>query len=93
MENNTDIKEMIAKAEQLIKSSKKGLEAEAELNRCIEFALNEWKTNQRWFREEPGHVTTADVIKHCVEYGWAARHAYDYRKENEERWKQEKEEK
>ena len=86
----TDIKEIMVEAEQYAKNLEKITEEDAELKRCIDFALNEWKINQRWFREEPGHVTTADVIKHCVEYGWVARHQYDYRKENEERWKQER---
>ena len=86
-----DIKTLLAEAEQYAKNLEKITEEDAEMKRCIDFALNEWKTNKRWFREEPGHVTTEDVIKMCIQYGWACRHQYDYRKANEERWEQEKE--
>ena len=34
------------------------LEAEIkEMDRCKEFLINEYKTNKRWFRSEPGEVT------------------------------------
>ena len=57
-----DIKTLLAEAEQYAKNLEKITEEDAEMKRCIDFVLNEWKTNKRWFREEPGHVTTEDVI-------------------------------
>ena len=49
-----ELKEM-----QAVLDSAKKLQAELdERNRCLEFLLNEYKTNKRWFREEPGKVTT-----------------------------------
>ena len=69
---------MLAKADELIKNSAESLKEDAEMKKCIEFALNEWKTDKRWFREEPGHVTTEDVIKMCIQYGWAMRKQFEY---------------
>lgn len=55
------------------------LEAEIkEMDRCKEFLINEYKTNKRWFRSEPGKVTIEDVIKACFEFGWASRRNFDY---------------
>lgn len=93
MEKEIDLKKLLAEVDQYAKNLQTITEEDAEMKRCIDFALNEWKTNKRWFREEPGHVTTEDVIKACVTYGWSSRHMYDYTKENKERWEQEKKEK
>lgn len=38
----------------------------------LNFLLEQYKTNKRWFREEPGRVTTEDIIKTCFEFGWAS---------------------
>ena len=60
----------------------RGLEAEMkEMNRCKEFLVNEYKTNKRWFRREPGKVTFEDVIKASFEFGWASKRQFDYDKE------------
>lgn len=45
-----------------------------------DFLINEYKTNKRWFRHEPGKVTIEDVIKTCYEFGWASRHQFDITK-------------
>ena len=84
MENQDEIKKLLADADQLIKNGKEFLAEDNEMKRCINFALNEWKTNKRWFREEPGHVTTEDVIKMCIQYGWACKRQYDYSKQGEQ---------
>jgi len=81
MEN---LEELMANAEQLIESTKKALEEDKEMRSCIDFALNEWKTNKRWFREEPGRVTTEDVIKMCIEYGWGSKRNFDYKQKREQ---------
>jgi hypothetical protein len=60
----------------------RGLEAEMkEMNRCKEFLINEYKTNKRWFRLEPGKVTIEDVIKASFEFGWSSRRNFDYDRE------------
>ena len=56
-----------------------------EMKRCVDFLINEYRTNKRYFREEPGRETTIeDVIKTCFEFGWASKRNYDYNKTNEE---------
>ena len=58
------------------------LEAEIkEVNRCKDFLINEYKTNKRWFRSEPGKVTIEDVIKASFEFGWSSRRNFDYDRE------------
>lgn len=47
----------------------------------VDFLLNEYKTNKRWFREEPGRVTIEDVIKTSFEFGWASKRTYDQNNE------------
>ena len=60
----------------------RGLDAEIkEMNRCKEFLINEYKTNTRWFRLEPGKVTIEDVIKASFEFGWSSRRNFDYDQE------------
>lgn len=57
----------------------RGLEAEIkEMDRCKEFLINEYKTNKRWFRLEPGKVTIEDVIKASFEFGWVSKRNFDY---------------
>lgn len=48
----------------------------------MDFLLEQWKTNKRWFREEPGHVTTEDVIKCVFQFAWASKRNFDYNKNN-----------
>ena len=52
-----------------------------EIDRCKEFLINEYKTNKRWFRLEPGKVTIEDVIKASFEFGWSSRRNFDYDRE------------
>ena len=79
-----ELQELLDKAQALIKNSDKAFAEMDELNRCVMFALNEWKTNKRWFREEPGRITTEDVIKMCIQYGWVSRGKFEhmYNKKN-----------
>lgn len=49
-----------------------------EMDRCKEFLINEYKTNKRWFRLEPGKVTIEDVIKASFEFGWTSRRNFNY---------------
>lgn len=42
----------------------------AEMNQDIEFLMNEYKTNKKYFRQEPGRCTINDVIKTVFEFAW-----------------------
>ena len=46
----------------------------------VDFLINEYKTNKRYFRAEPGKVTIEDIIKTCFESGWASKDDFDYNK-------------
>jgi hypothetical protein len=56
-------KKIIADAEELLKSCRELDEELKCINKEIDFLINEWKTNKRYFRDIPGHVTTEDLIK------------------------------
>ena len=64
----SDLIESCQKLDKELKAMKEGLD----------FLLNEYKTNKRYFRETPGKVTTEDVIKTCFEFGWASKENFDY---------------
>ena len=49
------------------------------------FLINEYKTNKRWFKDEPGKVTIEDVIKASFEFGWSSRKQYDYEQSNKDK--------
>lgn len=70
--------QLINDCEDLIKNSEQTRKDQEALNKAIEFALNEWQTNQHWFREEPGRVTVPDVIRQCVQFGWASKNVFNY---------------
>ena len=42
----------------------------------VEFLINEYHTNKRYFRLEPGRCTTEDVIKTVFEFAWSASRNY-----------------
>lgn len=50
------------------------------MNKGKVFLINEYKTNKKYFKPEPGKVTIEDVIKTAFEYGWACRYQYDISK-------------
>lgn len=73
-----NIDEIMADCEKLLEHCRefdKELKAEKE---GLDFLLNEYRTNKRWFRDEPGRVTTEDIIKRCFEFGWASKSNFDY---------------
>ena len=70
--------QLINDCENFIKNSGQALKEQEALNKAIGFALNEWQTNPHWFREEPGHVTVLDVIRQCVQFGWAMKNTFNY---------------
>lgn len=72
-----DVDKIMAECEQLLKNCH-ALDKEMKaMNEGVEFLLNEYKTNKRYFRLEPGRVTIEDVIKTCFEFGWASKRNFD----------------
>lgn len=48
-----------------------------ERKRCLDFLINEYRTNKRWFRDKPGRVTVEDVITACFDFGWSSHHNFE----------------
>lgn len=82
---NPSLEDILKQANELIKSSNKTLAEGKVMDDIIAFALEQWKTNKRWFREEPGRVTTEDVIKMCIEFAWASKANFEYTYNSEKR--------
>lgn len=66
-----DTKKLLQNCEELVREMKATKEG-------VDFLINEYKTNKRYFRVEPGKVTIEDVIKTCFEFGWASKRNFDY---------------
>lgn len=77
VEQTQDIKTEI---EQLISNCNTLIKEVEEQKRCTNFLIDKYKTNKRWFREDPGKVTIDDVIKTCFEFGWSSKRNFDYNK-------------
>lgn len=77
------VKEITVKDEdeidQLLKHCNDVIEENKEIKRGIDFLINEYYTNKRYFREEPGEVTIEDIIKTCFEFGWSSNEMYNYK--------------
>lgn len=67
---------LIEEAMKLLDSCKRFDAEMTEMNNDIEFLLNEYKTNKKYFRQEPGRCTVEDVIKTVFEFAWAASKNY-----------------
>lgn len=48
-----------------------------ERKRCLDFLINEYRTNKKWFRDKPGRVTVEDVIAACFDFGWSSRRNFE----------------
>ena len=72
------INDSLDKIKSLIDSSNNLLNEIKEMDDCKNFLLNEYKTNKRWFREEPGKVTIEDIIKASFDFGWSCKRNFDY---------------
>ena len=70
--------ELLLDTKQLLENCKKLEKEIQEQKRCVEFLINEYKTNKHYFRTEPGKVTIEDVIKTCFEFGWASKNNFDH---------------
>lgn len=76
-------KKIIADAEELLKSCRELDEELKYIDEGIDFLINEWKTNKRYFRDTPGRVTTEDLIKTVFHFAWGSRGNYDHMKNKE----------
>lgn len=80
-DKNEKIDNILSDCKKLLKICNE-LDAEMDsMKEGVDFLLNEYKTNKRWFREEPGRVTIEDVIKTSFEFGWASKRTYDHNNE------------
>ena len=75
--NSQDIKSILENAQKLVNNIDSCNKEDKAMNKEIEFLINEYKTNKRYFREEPGKVTIEDVIRTSVQLGWASKRNYD----------------
>jgi hypothetical protein len=75
--NNQDIKSILEDAQKIVNNMESCIKEDKAMNKEIEFLINEYKTNKRYFREEPGKVTIEDVIRTSVQLGWASKRNYD----------------
>lgn len=82
MESINPDNETIKDAINLIKMLEEGKKEDNAMREGMDFLLEQWKTNKRWFREEPGRVTTEDVIKRVFQFAWASKRNFDYNKNN-----------
>lgn len=78
------VDEIIANCERLLKNCKE-IDRELEHQQDdIDFLLNEWRTNKRYFRDHPGRVTTEDVIKTVYHFAWGSKNNFEAMKEREQ---------
>lgn len=73
-----EINDLISDSQEMIKQADSFLEELGEMKRGVEFLINEYHTNKRYFRLEPGRCTTEDVIKTVFEYAWSASRNYTF---------------
>jgi len=76
---NENINDILASTQNLIKSSQDLLDELQAMNEGISFLQNEYKTNKKYFRLEPGKTTIEDVIKTAFEQGWQSHKLYEYK--------------
>ena len=70
-EKSNNISEILKEADSLLESSENLLRECKDSDKDIEFLINQYRSNKRWFSEKPGRVTIEDVIKRCYEFGRA----------------------
>lgn len=78
MEKEKDLENIKSDCQKILKMCQELDEETDSMKDGIDFLISEYKTNKRWFRDEPGRVTIEDVIKASFEFGWASKRNYDY---------------
>lgn len=79
-----NLDEILKSTNAILKSSQELLGEVKAMNEGIAFLQNEYKTNKKYFRLEPGRTTIEDVIKTAFEQGWQSHKMYEYKKEKDE---------
>ena len=74
-----EVDELVSSSQKLINQADNLLEELKEIERGTEFLINEYHTNKRYFRLEPGRCTTEDIIKTVFEFAWSASKNYIHR--------------
>lgn len=74
------IDELLKRCDNLIKNNEETLKEMKEMERNVNFLINEYKTNPGYFRLEDGPVTIEDVIKTTFNFAWASQKVYDFNK-------------
>lgn len=85
MAQEEDIQKIMEETEVLLKNCKQFDRELDAMRHGRDFLLNEYKTNKRYFRENPGRVTIEDVIKTCFEFGWTSKSQFDYTEKQEKK--------
>lgn len=67
-----EMQDLISSTKEVLKQSEELLNELKEMNRGVEFLIDKYRTNKRYFRLEPGRCTTEDVIKTVFEFAWGA---------------------
>ena len=79
-----NLDEILKSTNAILKSSQELLGEVKAMNEGIAFLQNEYKTNKKYFRLEPGRTTIEDVIKTAFEQGWQMCKLYEYNKQKNE---------
>ena len=71
------LKDLLDDCRKILDSTKAMSKEYEAMKESMDYVLEQWKTNKRWFREEPGQVTTEDVIKRVFQYAWNKRRDFN----------------
>lgn len=77
-----EIDDTLKDVDEFIKTLENGKKEDKAMQDGLNFLLNQWETNKKWFREQSGRVTTEDVIKRTFEFAWASKKNFDYQQNN-----------
>ena len=79
-----NLDEILKSTNAILKSSQELLDEINAINEGISFLQNEYKTNKKYFRLEPGRTTIGDVIRTAFEQGWQTHKLYEHKKNENE---------
>lgn len=77
MASKEEIDKILEESKQLLENCKNLEKETSAMKEGVDFLINEYKTNKKYFRLEPGRTTIEDVIKTCFEFGWASKRQFD----------------
>ena len=72
VEDEQELQELIDSTKKLIENADNLLKEVEEMRKGVQFLQEQYKIKKGWFRDEPGKVTTNDVIKRAFEFGWSS---------------------